>query len=135
MELVFNENQLKLKQQSTAASTHLFLARPSQGSQVSECLRSCVSVKHWPCPQRWSVSFLTYRWAHTMTCFPVKNEMKTWFIFSMKEISVQGYEISLWNNHFRTLRKFLIFNPFATSNFEYVKQWKNATIWFSTFIW
>ena len=54
--------------------THLFFARPSHGSQVAECLRSWVKVKHWPCPQRWSVSFFTYRWAHTMTCFPVKKK-------------------------------------------------------------
>ena len=56
--------------------THLFFARPSHGSQVAECLRSWVKVKHWPCPQRWSVSFFTYRWAHTMTCFPVKKNKK-----------------------------------------------------------
>ena len=67
---------MKKKSWKKEKKTHLFFARPSHGSQVAECLRSWVKVKHWPCPQRWSVSFFTYRWAHTMTCFPVKKNKK-----------------------------------------------------------
>ena len=34
--------------------SHLFFSRPSQGSQVAECFRFWFSVKHLPCPHRWS---------------------------------------------------------------------------------
>ena len=66
---------------STLTITYLFFSLNSQGSHVSECFSCWVRVKHWPLPHRWLVSFLTKRWAQTITCLPEKKYGQHWVPF------------------------------------------------------